>query len=342
MAKMGVGVVGAGWVAGEHIRAFQTNPHTHVVALCSRTEAKAKAKAVQAGLRCDIYTDYEKMLERDDVDIVAIATPPDCHAEESIAAAQAGKHLLLEKAMATTLEDCRAIRDAVLAAGVKTVVSFVLRWNPLFDIIKAQLAANAIGHVFLGEVDYFHGIGPWYAQYGWNVKRDVGVSSLLSAGCHAVDAIRWFMQGDIVEVFQYSTFGKGPDFKEYEYDPTSCSVLRFADGRIAKVASCIECIQPYVFNINLVGTEGTIRNNFIYSRKSFPGQTHWVQVPTILPDSGDVTHHPFTLEVAHLVECIQSDAESHLSVADAYITHELCFAADLSAKERKPVSLPLA
>ena len=342
MDTFGVGIVGAGWVAGEHIRAFNTNPHTEIIALCGRNEARTKACAVEHGVRCDILTDYEEMVARDDIHIIAIATPPDCHCAQAVSAAKAGKHLLLEKAMATTVEEARAVRDAVAEAGVKSVVSFVLRWNPLFEIIKTQLADDAIGKVFLGEVDYFHGIGPWYKQYGWNVKKKVGVSSLLSAGIHAVDALRWFLGGEIVEVYQYSTFGKGIDFSDYEYDPTSCTICKFSDGRIGKVASSIECIQPYVFNINLVGTSGTIRNNKIYSRTKFPGQSTWVEVPTVLPDSGDVTHHPFTSEVIHLVECILSDEESHVNVADAYKTHEVCFAADLSARKGKPVRLPLA
>ena len=341
MAKYGVGIIGVGWVAGEHIRAFNSNPDTEVVALCGRNEARAKACAVEHGVRCEVYTDYEKMLARDDLHIVAIATPPDGHRDQAVAAAQAGKHILLEKAMCTTIEEAREIRDAVAKAGVKTVVSFVLRWNPLFDIIKTQLADDAIGRVFLGEVDYFHGIGPWYKQYGWNVKKEVGVSSLLSAGCHAVDGLRWFMEGDIVEVCQYATFGKGLDFAEYQYNPTSCTICKFADGRIGKVASCIECIQPYVFNINLVGTHGTIKNNLLYSKTKFPGQSAWVEVPTILPDSGDVAHHPFTHEVEHLVGCIMDNRESHVNVADAYKTHEICFAADLSGKEGRPVKLPL-
>jgi predicted dehydrogenase len=341
METYGVGIVGTGWVAGEHIKAFAANPRTELRAICSRDAAKGRQKIEALGLKCEVYTDYNRMLEQDDIHIVAIATPPHLHKEQAIAAAEAGKHLLLEKAMATTLEDARAVRDAVAKAGVKSVVSFVLRWNPLFEIIKAQLADNAIGNVFFGEVDYFHGIGPWYAQYSWNVKKEIGGSSLLSAGCHAVDAVRWFMGGEIAEVCQYSTFGRGPDFAEYEYDPTSCLICKFADGRIAKVASSIECIQPYVFNINLVGTEGTIRNNRIYSKRKFPGQTSWVEIPTILPDSGDVTHHPFTHEVAHFVECIRTNRESHVNVADAYKTHEVVFAADLSAKEGRPVSLPL-
>lgn len=342
MEKLGVGIVGAGWVAGEHIRSFNQNPHTEVRALASRTLDGARAKAHESGIDVDVYDDFEKMVAREDIQIVSIATPPHVHRDQAVAAAEAGKHILLEKAIATRLEDARDIRNAVAKAGVKSVVSFVLRWNPLFEIIKHHLADEAIGRVFLGEVDYFHGIGPWYKQYGWNVTMEVGGSSLLSAGCHALDAVRWFMGGEIVEVFQYGVKGGGPDFKEYEYEPTTVTVCRFDDGRIGKVSSCIECIQPYVFNINLVGTEGTIKNNRIWSRKAFAGQTDWVDVPTILPDSGDVRHHPFDHEVNHLVECIREDRESHANVADAYKTHEVVFAADRSGKEGQPVKLPLA
>lgn len=341
MAQMGVGIVGTGWVSGEHIRAFEVNANTKVVALCGRTKDAAKAKAAECGIDCEVFDDYEKMLAHPNVKIASIATPPHLHKDQAVAAAQAGKHIMLEKAMATTIEDAKAIRDAIAKAKVKSVVNFVLRWNPLFEIIKAQIADDAIGEIMMGEVDYFHGIGPWYKQFAWNIKKDVGVSSLMSAGCHALDGLRWFMGGEIEEVFQYATYGKGEPFKGYEYAPTTCTMLKFKDGRIGKVASCIECIQPYVFNINLVGAHGTIKNNLFYSKKKMSGQTSWATVPTILPDSGDVTHHPFVHEAAHLVDCILANTESHCNVADAYKTHEAVFAADLSGKEGKPIKLPL-
>lgn len=341
METLGTAIIGSGWVAGEYIRAFTTNPKTGLRAICSRTEEGARAKAREFGVSCDVYTDYEKMAARDDIQLVVVASPPHVHKDHAVAAAQAGKHIILEKPMAVTLEESRTIRDEVKKAGVKSVVSFVLRWNPLFQIIRSLLADNAIGNVFLGEVDYFHGVGPWYKLYSWNVKEAIGGSSLLAAGCHAMDGVRWFMGGEIAEVSQYSTFGKGPDFKEYEYDPTTVTLCKFADGRVGKVTSCIECTQPYVFNINLVGTHGTIKNNLLYSKTKFAGQTGWAEIPTVLPDSGDVTHHPFSFEVDHFVECIETNTESHCNVADAYVTQEVCLAADLSGKEGKPVALPL-
>jgi len=341
MEKLGVGIVGPGWAGGEHIKAYMNNPHTEIVALCGRDEGRTRAKMEEVGLgECAIYTDYEDMLKRDDLDIVSICTPNDLHVEEAIVAAQAGKHILIEKPIALNLEDLKTLRDAIREAGVKTVVGFVLRWNPLYQTIKPLIEDDAIGRIFYGEVDYFHGIGPWYKQYEWNIKKSVGGSSLLSAGCHAVDGLRWFVDDEAAEVTAYSSRSNSETFREYEYDPTMVAIIKFKSGVIGKVASSLDCVQPYVFNINLIGEKGTIRNNQLYSHK-MPGQTGFATIPTILPDSGDVTHHPFEGEIDHLVDCILNDEESFVNVEDAVKTHEICLAAETSAQEGRNVELPL-
>jgi predicted dehydrogenase len=168
----------------------------------------------------------------------------------------------------------------------------------------------------------------------------MGGSSLLTAGCHAVDGLRWFLQKDAVEVYAMANYSRGNPLK-YEYEPNSVTLIRFADGVIGKVASSIECVMPYVFDIELLGEEGTIRNNQIFSNR-WQGQKGWTSIPTILPDSGDVTHHPFVGEIDHFVECIRTGKESHANVADAVKTHEICLASEISAASRKPVSLPLS
>jgi len=88
-----------------------------------------------------------------------------------------------------------------------------------------------------------------------------------------------------------------------------------------------------------VGTLGTIKNNLVYSKQKFPGQTGWATIPTVLPDSGDVTHHPFEGEINHFVECILSGTASPLSLADAAITHRICYALDQSAAEGRTVAV---
>jgi len=212
MKSLGVGIIGTGWVAGSHIEAFEANPETGIRAILSRDKERAHAYAETHGLtRARAYDRLEQILDDPSVQIVSIATPHHLHAQQAVAAAKAGKHLMLEKPVALTLAELRELEAAVRAARVKTVVSFVLRWNPLFEMIKSFLAQGVVGNLFLAEVDYLHGIGPWYAQYEWNIKKEMGGSSLLTAGCHAVDALRWFVGRRAVEVSACANFSRPDD-----------------------------------------------------------------------------------------------------------------------------------
>ncbi len=338
-----VGIIGAGWVAGEHIRAYANNPKTEVAAFSVRRPETARAQMEAHGISAEVYTDTARMLHEADLDIVSICTPPSAHVENAIVAAEAGCHLVIEKPVALSLGEMRRMQSAVRDAKVRTVVSFVLRWNPLFDVIRSLLAKDAIGKLFYAEIDYQHGIGPWYGQYPWNRTKADGGSSLLSAGVHAIDALRWFVGKEPVEVQAYSTNSGNSKYYTggYEYDPTIVAIMKYADGMIAKVASTIECMHPYTFPITLMGTEGSIRDNKVFSRTLLPGQTHFATIPTILPDSGDVTHHPFRNEIDHFVSCIEEGRESHANLDDAAKTHEICFAVEQAAKEGRPIALPL-
>jgi predicted dehydrogenase len=111
---------------------------------------------------------------------------------------------------------------------------------------------------------------------------------------------------------------------------------------MGKVSACVEQWMPYQFNVDLLGTEGGLRDNRFYSRK-LPGVTDWATFPTILPNSGLVGHHPFDGEIAHFLDCLVHDRESHASLRDAVNTHETCFAIDRSiAAGGSPIPLPLA
>jgi predicted dehydrogenase len=340
MKDLGVAIIGTGWVSGEYMKAFLANPNTEVRAILSRDRDRAHGKAEELGLmNCRGYDHIEEMLAAPGIHIVAVCTPHHLHVEQGVASAQAGKHLIIEKPVALDLEGLQRLRAAVDAAGVKTIVSFVLRWNPLFQVIRSLLDAGTVGTLFYAEVDYLHGCGPWYPQYGWNIKKAIGGSSLLTGGCHAVDGLRWFMRKKAVEVFAYANFSAANPL-HYEYEPNSVTLVKFEDGSMGKVASSIECVMPYVFNVELLGDLGTIRNNQVFTKR-WEGQKSWAAIPTVLPDSGDVTHHPFRDEVNHFVNCILTNQESHANLADAAETHEICFASEISAREKRPVTLPL-
>ena len=358
--KLGVLVHGAGWVAGEHIRAFTTNPQTKVVAISSRKRSSCERKAAEAGLTgVAFYTDYAQALKHEGVDIVSVCTPQHLHAENTIAAAESGKHVVIEKPIANSPAEMRAMLEAVRKAGVKTVVSFVLRWNPLFQIIKLMIADNAVGDVYCVEADYQHDIASWWTGYEDARTVEQGVSALLVGGCHALDAARWFAAkgryeaADPIEVFAYAGGCRKGIEEEYnyftrawqkapplEYDDLEMVLIRFDNGVIGKVSVNFGCVMPYMFPIEIFGNRGTIKDNRVWSHK-FPGQKGWVEIPTILPDSADVTHHPFQAQMDHFVDCILEGRESHCNLEDAIKTHEIVFAAQRSYATRQPVRLPL-
>ena len=117
-------------------------------------------------------------------------------------------------------------------------------------------------------------------------------------------------------------------------------MIKFANGALGKVSVNYGCIMPYTFPLEIFGNRGSIKDNRIWSHK-FPGQDGWVEIPAILPDSADVTHHPFQGQMDHFVNCILTDQESHCNLEDAIKTHEVAFAALECYETGQPVRLPL-
>ncbi len=335
---LGVAIHGAGWVAAEYLKAFSRNPNVAVRVVSSRREESARARLAEAGIQADVETDYQRVLRREDVDVVAICTPSDRHPAETIAAAQAGKHIVIEKPVALDVESLRAMRDAVRQAGVKTVAGFVLRWHPYFRTIKALIDDGALGDIVLAETGYFSQIGPWYSGFEWARTRAQGGSTLLFAGCHAVDALRHFA-GDVAEV---SAFQTRVHDATWEYAPTIAATMKLVSGAVAVLTSSFEVPIPYTFPVQLHGTKGAFRDGRLFSKEKLPGQSDWMTVPTLALGSADVSFFPFGELVDHFVTCIRTDTESHCNLEDAAKTHEVCLAADRSAAEDgRPVRLPL-
>lgn len=336
--KLGVAIHGVGDVAYAHAASWLRNPHVEIVSVGSRRRESAQRLVDKLGLSCGIHDAFEQALADARVDIVNLSGPNQVHAAQGIAAAEAGKHLLVEKPICLSMEENRRLRDAVARAGVRSIVSFVLRWNPLLVTLKSLLASGAVGRLFYLEVDYWHGLGPKWTGYSWGRTRACGGSAMLTGGCHALDALRFFAGEEVVEVSAMANNVRG----QFEYPANVVAILRFAGGAIGKCSTLFDADIPYSFNIDLCGTEGTLRDNRVWSKRLFPGQTGWTAIQTVMPDSGSVFHHPFDAEIDELVAAIREGRETACSVADAYSTHELCLAIDRSLElGGQPVRLPL-
>jgi predicted dehydrogenase len=341
MKQFNVGIVGYGWAAGAHIAAINAGRLGQVTKVCSSRELDAAELSAKHGCRIQTYTDYAAMLAEPDLHAVSICSVHRHHKDQIIAAARAGKHIIAEKPLAQNPGDLREVERAVREAGVKLCVCFELRFSEQFRTIRSLLDEGKLGRLHYGEVDYFHGIGPWYPGFKWYQTAEDGVSSLLLAGCHAMDILLLCLDGEVDEVFACSTASANPAFAPYQYPPTTVTMLRFKDGGIGKVASVLDCFQPYYFHTHLVGSEGALLDDKFHSNLvAGHDRNRWTKLPYKPVDSGDVSDHPYQVEFDRFFESIASGGDMPLTgLADAVRTHEVIFAADLSWQQKRPVKL---
>ncbi len=342
MKNFNVGIVGLGWVAGAHIETYKAIEGASVTAVFDVRPLNSAELEKQFGIPIKVYNDYDDMLKDDSIDIIDICSPHPFHPGQAIKAAHAGKHVVIEKPLAPSYPEAIAIKEAVQKAGVFACVCLECRYSQHFTMIKSCIDQDLFGDIHFGEVDYYHGIGPWYGQYAWNIKKAMGISSLLTAGVHALDALMMFMKDrPVEEVTSYSTKSKNDLFTPYEYDTSSTTIIKFKDGSIGKVSSIIDCLQPYYFHIHLVGQHGSLLDNKFYSQK-LPGLTkeRWSTLETSLIDSGDVSDHPYKPQFQAFIDGIREGRKMPLTdIETAFQSHRIAYAADMSAEEGRPVKL---
>lgn len=360
---LGVAVCGAGWCASQHIAAFLRNPQARITWLCARDAERARANLNEYGLALPdarITTSYEEVLAADDVDIVSIATPNHLHADEAVAAAQAGKHLLLEKPTGLDIAELARIRDAVRRAGVRTIVSFELHYSPFLIFARWLRTAGWLGEIRFARTQYLSRVTDWYSGWAWVRTRKSGRSHLLAAGCHAVDALRWCSGREPVAVSAFHThFTEG-----YEWPTSIVANMMLEGSALGHVTSSTDFMLPYTFLVELMGDRATLRQDLLQSLDTpldlealaaanpFPevrleamkddGGRPAIRIRCRMPDSADVSHHPFQAEIDELVACVLEGRETSINVFDAQKTMEVCLAADWSAERGgQPVALPL-
>ncbi len=327
-------------MATAHIDAINKSNNAQVTAIYSSRELDSEQVSSEWGSPIRAYTDLDQMLEDQSLDIVSICSYPNQHKEQAIKAARAGKHLIIEKPLALSWADCQEIEKAVNETGVKTCVCFECRFSNQFKVTKSIIDQGFLGELHYGEIDYYHGIGPWYGQFRWNIKKDEGGSSLLSAGCHALDALLLCMNDQVIEVTSYGTKSASEIFNPYEYNTSCVTIMKFKNGAIGKCSTSIDCLQPYYVHTHLFGSEGSLLDNKFHSMKLETDKNTWSSLAMKLLDSGDVSDHPYLDQFNVFFESLSQDIEMPLtSLSQAMKTFEVVFAADKSAEEGRPVQL---
>ena len=336
MIKYNVGMIGYGWAAAAHIAAINATKQGQVRAVySSRPQDAALLTQKHSGNSAPaihVYQDLDQMLADPSLDVVDITSYPSEHRDQAVAAANAKKHIILEKPMANSATEVADIVAAASANGVMGCVCFECRFSSQFQSIKAVVDEGLLGQLHYGEIDYYHGIGPWYGQFRWNTFKKEGGSALLTAGCHALDALLMLMGTEVESVSSMSTRSQSDIFAPYEYDTSSVTILRFKNGAIGKTAAIVDCLQPYYFHTHLVGSQGSILDNKFHSQKLKTDKGHWSELAMKMLDSGDVSDHPYQSQFQAFFDALDAGVEMPLtSFSEAAKTFAIIFAADASA-----------
>ena len=341
MKEFNVGIIGYGWAATAHIAAINATRSGQVTGVCSTRKLDPAELTAKYGGPIRTFTDLDQMLAVPEIQVVSVCGFPDQHARQSIRAAQAGKHLILEKPLCLAPNELHRIKDAVKKARVRVCVCFECRFSSQFLATKAILDRGLLGRIHYGEVDYYHGIGPWYGQFRWNTGKARGGSALLSAGCHALDALLLCMESEVVEVMSAGTKSSSEIFAPYEYAPTSVTLLKFKNGSVGKCTASIDCLQPYYFHTHLLGSKGSLLDNKFHSTDLPTGKDAWNTLNFKPLDSGDVSDHPYQKQFDAFFDALKQGKQMPLTGLDeAAKTHEVMFAADRSAALGRPVKVP--
>lgn len=339
-----VAIAGFGQAGRCHAETWATTPGVVVAGVYAlRPDVEAADIAAVCGPEVPVFGDYRAMLDAVDCDFVSICTLHDTHAAEAIEAASRGKHFIVEKPICLTPAELFAVRRAVDAAGVRAFVGFQeFHYGQLQATVEA-VRQGWLGRVHLAEIDYFNGITPSVRQHWWARTARYGVSSMLFCGCHPLMMLMLVMQGiRVAEVQAVATMSSAPEFAGFEYPTTQVNVVRFEDGRVGKVTSCLDSLHPYYWRNTLVGSEGSLIDTRLMSRRMLPGldPRSWQELATrSINDAGDVTADMFRPMFARILANLIEDAPMPYSGFDeAWNMHRVLFACDEAARTGRPVS----
>ena len=200
----------------------------------------------------DQYTDYSDLLAREDIDAVTLPLPDQVHAEITIAALRAGKHVLCEKPMSLNLDECKEMVKVARETGKQLMVGQVGRYTPSFVEAKRLYDEGVIGELFMIESEYAHDYSKKAGTGGWRVTPER--EPIIGGGCHAVDLIR-MIAGDPEEVFAYAN---NKCLVDWPIHDCTMAIMKFKNGVIGKVMTSTGCKREYTMRSCLYGTKGTI------------------------------------------------------------------------------------
>ncbi|MGI6206846.1 MAG: Gfo/Idh/MocA family protein [Anaerolineae bacterium] len=346
--QYGIALVGAGVIAPVHTEAISALPNARLVAVCDVAKEKADALAAKYGAQS--CQSLEEVLDRDDVDIVDVVVWSGRHAQIGVEAAKAGKHVFVTKPIDVTLENIDRLIEACEQNGVKLGAVHQFRSYPSYRAAKDAVASGAMGKMVIGNTfvpwyrsqSYYDG-DEWRGTWQWD-----GGGALMNQGVHYVDLLQWIM-GGVKEVFAYADIAA--HHERIEVEDVAVAAVRFLDGSIGTIQASTSTYKGLPARMDLHGEKGNI---FLVSDEI----TYWDVEDTPQPeDTGKsagttgaadpraalrrpaVDAH--VDQIGAFIRAIEENGTPMIDGREARKAVEINLAIYKSAREGKPVSLPL-
>ncbi|RLF16747.1 MAG: gfo/Idh/MocA family oxidoreductase [Thermoprotei archaeon] len=340
MKKVNVGVIGLGTWGEVHVKAFTSIPHANLVAVCDIRHERALYIKEKYHVK-KVYTNYEDLVKDKDIDAVTIALPDFLHRDPAVRAAEEGKHVLVEKPLATNIEDAEAIVRAARKAGVKLMVDFHNRWNPPFLHAK-----QAIEQGELGDVIYIYGrlsdtIYVPTKMLSWASRTNV----MWFLGSHLVDITRWLLSRDKpVSVYGIKKEGILKSMG-IETPDMICGIIRWSKGAISYLECCwiLPETEPklYDFKYEIIGSSGTIYIDTSHNRCI----EKYLQKSYEYPDTLGLFEsfgkpRGFAIDsLSHFIDCIIHDKEPIATGEDGLVVTKIICYLLKSIEEMRPLTI---
>lgn len=255
MKKYRVAVLGLA-MGGEWAQAAVDLPNTELCMVYDPAFGKYSRIDTEYYLSRNIpVAQTEDEIYASDADIVVVGSPDQFHADQSVRALMAGKHVACEKPLAPTVADCRKIIEAVRKSGKKFMTGQVCRYAPCFRLMKQLIEAGRIGEIVALEGSYAHDYRHVAGWDDWRKSAEVGRYGFLGGGCHALDLMR-YLAGDPLEV---SCYMNQKFLKDWAKPDTGVAIARFPNDVIARIFVSIGIKAPYTMGTIVYGTKGTLR-----------------------------------------------------------------------------------
>lgn len=344
MNEINVGLIGSGFVSDIHAQSLRQVPGARLLAAASPTAAHVETFARRFEIPHAV-TDYRKLLAMDEIDMVVIGAPNDTHAEITLAAAAAGKHVVCEKPFCVTMAEADAMVEGCRKAGVKLMYAEELCFTPKYVRLKELADSGALGKVYLLKQSEKHD-GP-HAPWFWDVERSGG-GVTMDMGCHAFCFFLWFYDW-ARPTSLYADMGTYVHGDKTRGDDNSTILVTFPDGRTglaeeswarkggmddrAEAYGSLGCSYAYLHMGIALQTYS--EKGYDYVVEKAPISTGWSY--TIYEE---LWNYGFPQEFAHFVECVRDDKEPLVSGEHGRIVQEMLFAAYASAGQRRAIDFP--